>query len=193
MSLLQLLSLDSAASWLPAADIVVKATLMFAAAGAAAFGLRRGSAAARHLIWTLALAGVLLLPILSIALPRWSMPLLTIEGAASASSFQLPASSSHVPVASFHLRVSSSEPAVAHEACDGCPAEAAPAAKADRIAPGSRPREGANREPSTARRESRGANRQSASWPAILLTLWIAGALLILARLVAGVVAVWWM
>jgi len=191
MSLVQFLSLDSAASWIPVADIVVKATMMFAAAGAAAFVLRRRSAAVRHMIWTLALAGVLLLPLLSIALPHWQLPLLTIETAASVSSSQSP--------------VSSSQPA--HEPCDGCPVEAAVAAKADTQAatrsglpiastqigsripdPGFRLRQG-----SSANREPRTANRERRSWSAILLTVWIAGALLILARLATGIIAVWWM
>jgi HEAT repeat protein/beta-lactamase regulating signal transducer with metallopeptidase domain len=175
MSLVQFLSLDSAASWVPVADIVVKATLMFAAAGAAAFVLRRGSAAVRHMIWTLALGGVLLLPVLSIALPRWQMKLVTFESAASVSSSQLP--------------VSSAQPAFAQKPCEGCPAEAALAAKADRIPdPGSR-----LRQPSSASRESRAASRESASWSTILLTVWLTGALLILARLAAGIVAVRWM
>jgi len=102
MSLLQFLSLD-APSWVPVADIVVKATLMFAAASAAAFVLRKASAAVRHMIWMLALAGVVVLPILSIALPRWQMNLVTFE---TVSSFQLPASS-------FQSPVSSSQPAEA--------------------------------------------------------------------------------
>ncbi len=71
MSFVQSISLGSAISWIPVADIVVKATLLFAAAAAAAFALRRRSAAVRHMIWTLALAGVLVLPILSVALPKW--------------------------------------------------------------------------------------------------------------------------
>src|SRR5262245_38039811 len=156
MSLLQLLSLDSAPSWIPVADIVVKATLTFAAAGAAAFVLRRASAAVRHMIWTLALASVLLLPILSIALPRWQMPLLTIEGVAAVSSSHPSTSSGWSRAESRdQLPVSSSEPALAQAPCDGCPAEAALAAKADRTGsripdPRSRnPQRTASREPRT--------------------------------------------
>jgi TonB family protein len=43
--------------------LVVKATFILAAAFCAAAGLRRGSAALRHFIWTAALAAILLLPI----------------------------------------------------------------------------------------------------------------------------------
>src|SRR5688500_9432799 len=40
-------------------------------AGLAALAMRRASAAARHEVWLLGVAGVLLLPILSAALPGW--------------------------------------------------------------------------------------------------------------------------
>jgi TonB family protein len=47
--------------------LVLKATLLLAAAFCAAAGLRRGSAALRHFIWTAALAATLLLPIARLA------------------------------------------------------------------------------------------------------------------------------
>lgn len=55
-------------------DILVKATAVLALGGLAdALLRRRGSAAARHLVWTLAIAALLALPIASIALPRWTV------------------------------------------------------------------------------------------------------------------------
>ena len=36
------------------------------------------SAALRHLVWTLALRSALFLPIASLALPKWQLPLLTV-------------------------------------------------------------------------------------------------------------------
>jgi beta-lactamase regulating signal transducer with metallopeptidase domain len=59
----------SAALW-----IAIKATALLAVAAlvqAATF--RRTSAAARHLIWALGMSAVLLLPILSLALPKWAV------------------------------------------------------------------------------------------------------------------------
>src|SRR6476646_9271879 len=179
MSMIHFLSLDSAASWIPVADIIVKATLMFVAAGTATFILRRGSAAVRHMIWMLALAGVVLLPILSVALPRWQMPLVKFETAAPVSSFQLPVSGSAIrgerPVTSTQIESQISD----HASRDR---EDPAASHQQRVASSEQP---------IASRESQVATPQRASWPAILLTVWIAGALLILARLAAGIVAVW--
>ncbi len=69
------------AAWLPLADAILKATLLLAGAGIVSVFLRRRSAAARHLVWTLALISAMVLPALSLALPRWQVPLLTIASA----------------------------------------------------------------------------------------------------------------
>ena len=54
-------------TWLLACAL--KAGLLLAAAGLGAALLRRGTAAARHLIWTLGITAALLLPVLSLAAP----------------------------------------------------------------------------------------------------------------------------
>jgi hypothetical protein len=54
--------------FLPA--ITIQATLVLLAAFAMSFLLRRSSASARHLVWTLALAAVMALPLLSLLAPR---------------------------------------------------------------------------------------------------------------------------
>ena len=65
-------TIDTAFS--PALWMIAKATAVLAfAAIVQAVIHRRGSAALRHLVWTLAIVGVLLLPILSIALPEWTV------------------------------------------------------------------------------------------------------------------------
>jgi HEAT repeat protein/beta-lactamase regulating signal transducer with metallopeptidase domain len=57
-------------------DAGLKATLVLGLAGIAALSLRRGSAASRHLVWTLGVAAALLLPSLRAMAPRWELPLL---------------------------------------------------------------------------------------------------------------------
>jgi beta-lactamase regulating signal transducer with metallopeptidase domain len=65
--------MDGAALLLEAA---VKGSLVLAVAFLAVIALRRGSAAARHWIWTLAAAAVLALPALAVLLPAWPLPIL---------------------------------------------------------------------------------------------------------------------
>ena len=74
--------LDMSISWLPLADAVLKATVLFAGGAVASVLLRKRSAAVRHLVWTLALCSALALPLLSLALPRWQLPLVTIASPA---------------------------------------------------------------------------------------------------------------
>ena len=64
--------------WLTLADAVLKATIIFAAAAIVSFALRRASAAFRHLLWTLALCSALAVPVLSIVLPKWQLPIITL-------------------------------------------------------------------------------------------------------------------
>ena len=59
--------------------IVLKATLLLLLGGVVAVGLRRASAAERHLVWTLVIGTVLALPALSLLLPQWSVPLPKVE------------------------------------------------------------------------------------------------------------------
>lgn len=60
------------------ADAVAKASLILAVTALAAAALRRASASARHFVWALGLLSALAAPALSIALPRWELPLVTI-------------------------------------------------------------------------------------------------------------------
>jgi HEAT repeat protein/beta-lactamase regulating signal transducer with metallopeptidase domain len=83
MSVAELLSLGSNAAWLPAIDIMLKVTVVLAAAAVATMALARASAASRHLVWTLALVSALLLPVLSLALPRWQLPIVRLAAPAS--------------------------------------------------------------------------------------------------------------
>lgn len=54
----------------------VRGAPLFLIAGAAALGWRRSSAATRHLVWLVAIAGMLAIPLLSASLPTWRVPVL---------------------------------------------------------------------------------------------------------------------
>ena len=58
-------------------DQLVKATLLLLLAWIVTRLLRRASASVRHQVWTVALIGVVLLPLLSFALPAWHLPILS--------------------------------------------------------------------------------------------------------------------
>ena len=57
-------------------DATMKSFVIFAVAGVFGFILRRRSAAARGLIWTLAIVGCLIMPLFSLTLPRWEVGVL---------------------------------------------------------------------------------------------------------------------
>src|SRR5688572_760682 len=63
-------------------DVTIKGTLVLLATGAAAFALRRASAATRHVVWTVGMAGALALPILSQLLPAWTVDILPTQAIA---------------------------------------------------------------------------------------------------------------
>ena len=57
-------------------DASVKGALVLAAAGVLTLCLKRASAAVRHVVWFLGLASLIALPLLSLALPAWQLPIL---------------------------------------------------------------------------------------------------------------------
>jgi beta-lactamase regulating signal transducer with metallopeptidase domain len=64
-------------------DVTVKGTLVLLATGAVVAALRGASAATRHAVWTMGMAGALLLPALSRLLPVWSVGMIPAGGISS--------------------------------------------------------------------------------------------------------------
>ena len=155
-------------SWLPLADSVIKATLVLAAAGVATHWLRRGPAAMRHLIWTLALVSALLMPVLSVALPPLPLPIVTLQGTTSGL-----AESTTLPETTDRSRA----PQRGRASGDATVVDSHTAAP-ERF------------------RSTESATRSwfaGLSWTRVLLVVWAAGAIVIVARLLLGLMAVQWM
>ena len=76
------------AAWTPAlasaALVVAKSTLLLGTAAVAAHALRRGSAAARHMVWGLALGAAMALPALALVVPGWKPAFLAVLRPAAA-------------------------------------------------------------------------------------------------------------
>ena len=62
----------------------LRATVLLLAALLATRLLRQSSAATRHLIWTAAVTGVLLLPLLSVVVPAWDVPVVSLRASVDA-------------------------------------------------------------------------------------------------------------
>ncbi|HZB25277.1 MAG TPA: M56 family metallopeptidase [Vicinamibacterales bacterium] len=153
-------------SWLPLADSVIKATLVLAAAAVATHWLRRAPAAMRHLIWTLALVSALLMPVLSLALPRLPLPILTLQGTGAGITEHTTPPATVGRGSAPQLGRASAEATGVHTAAP---------------------------ERSGSLGSSMGSWVPALSWPRVLLFVWAAGAILILGRLLLGLVAVQWM
>jgi HEAT repeat protein/beta-lactamase regulating signal transducer with metallopeptidase domain len=159
-------------SWLPVADAIAKSTLLLSAAAIASIALRRGSAAARHMVWTLALAGVLVLPVLSLALPRWQFSIVTLTAEMPAPSV-VPAPAS-LPSPATPAAIGVTPPAPLMRTPSRAASSVSPAASSVSPAPSI-------------------ASQPGISWPSLLLIVWLVGASLVLGRLAVGIAAVQWM
>jgi HEAT repeat protein/beta-lactamase regulating signal transducer with metallopeptidase domain len=168
MRAIDFLSVAPGAPWIPLADAVAKATLLFAAAGMASFVLRRGSAASRHLVWTLALVSALALPVFSVALPHWQLPLVTLSSPSSATVASMGIESEMTPQPP--VRLTSATPSEDSSAAGPAVSSAPPMRSVDS-----------------------GISRRPLTGLMIMFLIWGTGAALILLRLAAGLVAVQWM
>ena len=152
-------------AWLPVVDGLLKATLVLGLAGLVSLFLGRASAAVRHLVWTLALSSALLLPVLSVALPRWQLPLVTLSSPAPAPAV---------------VEAPGTAPALSRRAADstsssGPALEPSAPASLTAVAP-------------------RGADvTPRPSLAMVLLAIWAAGVVVVVGRLAIGLAAVAWL
>jgi HEAT repeat protein/beta-lactamase regulating signal transducer with metallopeptidase domain len=173
MRLTDLFSMTSGAAWLPLADAILKATLLFATAGLVSLVLRKATAAARHLVWTLALVSAMALPVLSLALPRWQLPIVTLASSAGTDSQALPA--------------------LTPEPATPISDRQAPARRSDRMTAPRLSAQTAAHAPAARAGASLSLLLQNVSWPYALLALWAVGAGAVLVRLATGLLGVQWL
>ena len=146
-------------------DLVAKASIILGVTALIAAALRHASASARHFVWTLGLLSALAAPILTVALPRWELPIVRI--ASTAPSVLAP--SDPGPARATPMNVSAPSLSKARNAEN--------VASADR----------------TANAAPQAPTRQLPSWPALALFAWAIGAATVVARMLIGLVAVNWM
>ncbi len=72
------------AGWEFLLNVAAKGAVVLGAAFLLSLALRRASASTRHLLWTAALASLLLLPVLAMVLPQWDAPVLPVSAEALA-------------------------------------------------------------------------------------------------------------
>jgi beta-lactamase regulating signal transducer with metallopeptidase domain len=151
-------------------DAVAKASVILAVTALVAVALRRASASARHLVWSLGLLSALAVPALSVALPRWELPIVTIASPAT--------------------QMTAALPAVGSEARATDPVSTAPVAS---VSTPNRVASAFRRKISSDRAVEAPSARLPLSWTSIILFAWLAGASLILGRMFLGLAAVLWM
>jgi hypothetical protein len=163
----------------PPDEILLRVTALLLAAMLVAIGLRRSSAALRHLVWALSLVGSLLIPLFSWALPAWELAILpqrqqaappsltaVVEDSSTAVPFPAGYSSDARPSEPFDLAAVLPVTAAKHSA-------AVERASASSAAP------------------AVVAARHVWSWSAVLAVLWAVGAALGFVWLTVGIASAW--
>jgi beta-lactamase regulating signal transducer with metallopeptidase domain len=177
-------------------DMAIKGVLILLMAGALAATLKRASAAARHLLWSVAVCGLLALPVFALMLPNWRVPVFPalLQSASAETRAEAPgisesnSSETNLPSALNETAHPSKSPAFLKEA----PAAKLPARKTIDELPILPPYQTPLFE--DVQSESGLAAevvKENMSWAMIILLLWSAGFLVAMARLLAGTCKVW--
>jgi Tol biopolymer transport system component/beta-lactamase regulating signal transducer with metallopeptidase domain len=169
-------------AWLPLLlDAALKGLIVLAAAGVLCLLLRRASAALRHLVWCVAIGQAVAMPLLSLALPGWRLPVLpeglaTLQTAsAQAEAIRLPPGPNAAPPA---VRPRPAAPAAR-------PAPSAAALPDHPVTANTRPMPST---PRTAPVEGGAAAPHGWTW---VLLVWLLGAALAAAPVLIGTLSLW--
>ena len=182
-------------------DTAIKGALILLVAGAFVTALRRASAAARHLLWSVAICSLLALPIFELALPNWRVPIFpAVLQTASAESKSAEGKSDAIRISesnSSEIIFPSALDETAHPAKSSTSLKETPSAKLPArktidelpaLPPYQTPLfEDVQSESSL----SADAPKEKMNWAMLILMLWSAGFLVVMARLLAGTCKVW--
>ncbi|UCG87372.1 MAG: M56 family metallopeptidase, partial [Gemmatimonadota bacterium] len=177
------------------ADVGVKGAIILTIAALLTHGLRRSSAALRHLVWSAALVGLLALPGLSVVVPQWRVPgfvsvaLPIPDGARETVAGPVAGVTDVVPRSGETAIV----PAAAAPSVDPKWVRAEPPS---RVAPvDGRARAVASTAPAAApeTRFDMGSIADTLGPAALLFLVWLAGVAAVLGWVVLGAVAMWWL
>jgi beta-lactamase regulating signal transducer with metallopeptidase domain/HEAT repeat protein len=187
------------------ATLAVKGALILGMAAMTTWMLRRAAAASRHLVWSLALASLLALPLLSVALPAWQWSafpahlLASQSPAASVTSSRAAVLEESAPATRLADSPSRSD-VRANEVSNARPAEhnarsldaarSATTAEAANGSPASGPSVAAFTE-SNAGYEAPSRRRSLRGWIQWAMIVWLMGAALIVTHLVVGIARIW--
>ena len=153
-------------------DIAIKATAILTIAWAASTAMRRTSAAARHLVWLMAVAGVLILPALSVILPSWQVLPRNVPMETTAPPSDAPSTALRQPIGADHMATPLPPPVDAERARIPAPELAAPVAPFP--------------EPINIARQATGAGGSGWTW---ILIVWAAGAVISILPLILGMLS----
>jgi bla regulator protein blaR1 len=165
-------------------DAFIKSAIILSVAGLVAGSLRRASAASRHLVWSLAMASLLALPVLSVALPSWRIA--ALPSLSTVASVDGSVDNGSREPAGFGAIAAAQAPERGQEPEAGSLAQRQPLGVVAE-SPASNP---------VSPRFDAAPNPVSTSlngfdWKVAVLLAWIAGALAVMARLAAGTTRVW--
>jgi type II secretion system protein G len=162
------------------ADSTAKGLLLLLIAAGATLLLRRSSAALRHMVWTLSVAGLILVPTLSIALPQFHVPLLPDWSSAWDLTQASPSTAPESPGENIEISPAPKTPTVVASADPGSTPEPL---RVD--LPQAEPSDSLAGAPAAA------TAGPQLHWSAWVLLAWLTGAIVLLLPLLAGTVMVW--
>lgn len=176
------------------ADVFLKGSIILLSASLLIATMRRSSAASRHLVWSLSIGSLLVLPLFSVFSPLWRIPILPITA------LSVPSRSEN---ATSHFVSRSEAPILFAESETkgerGREGEEEVRPSRPTTSPGvGLPITGVTRQAAPKTHEQRGldgrkaiALRRAIPWPFCALTVWFAGFVFILGRLLTGLASVW--